>query len=324
MRSMSAPRLKQYANKSENPKPQSFLRTLLVIAVVAFATIFIVGLIVGSVGGFDNSCVARIQLNGEITYGPGNGLFESGDTAEEIMQQFKTANADPRVGAILFEINSPGGSAVASKEIYDELMESEKPVVAYLKEVAASGGYYVASPAHTIIANPNTITGSIGARATLLNYEQLFEKIGLKQESIQSGEKKDIGAGYREMTEEERALMEELIGETANNFAEDVRNARGERLNPEGYEDVLDARILTAKQALRIGMVDEIGGRARAEKKAAELAEMDSENGISFCEFKAQGGLLEWLSGTSAGFGTGFAKTFVSELQKERLTLQYR
>ncbi len=346
------PKLKQFASgtpvetrsqplpetAAASPAPQkqpSFFKTLLKLAALAFAAIFVVGLLfallgsaAGGFGGtaFGGTCIARIQLNGEIAYSSSGGLFASETTAEELMQEIEKADEEGRVGAILLEVNSPGGSAVASKDLFDALQNAKKPSVAYLKEVAASGGYYVASAADYIVANPNTVTGSIGARTSLLNYAQLFEKLGLKEESIQSGELKDIGAGYRNLTEEERGILQELILEIGDNFAEDVYAAREKKLDKTLFSKYLDARVLTASQALKAGLVDEIGGKADAESQAVTLAKPDAREGeaLPFCEFKPKRGLLDLLYGAAGGFGTEFAKGLKSELQRTSTGAEYK
>jgi protease-4 len=220
-------------------------------------------------------CVGVVSVEGEIgAESSGGGLFS---TPTSFLQSFENAESNPEIKSILLYVNSPGGDAVASEEIYSAIMNSSKPVVAYLGSEAASGGYYVASATDYIIANQHTLTGSIGARFSFLNYAGLLEKLGLNESSIKSGALKDIGAPYRNMTPEEQGLLQSMISETAKGFADDVRKGRGSKLNEQKFEKILDARILGAREALDIGLIDQIGGRTDAVRKAAELGGLKGE-----------------------------------------------
>ncbi len=242
------------------------LAILLGIAILSAAAIWALE----GVTGF--SCVSVLRIDGPIgleSLGPGTA------SARAITQKIEDFDAGTSP-ALLIEINSPGGSAVASAEIYEALRATNKTTVAYLSEIAASGGYYSAAGTDYVVANPNAITGSIGALTGLINYEELFQKIGLRQEAIKSGDLKDIGAPYRNMTEKERQLLQELIDETAARFIADVRTGRAGKLTP-AFESMLDARILSAQSAKNAGLVDQIGSRKAALQKAAELGGLDTQ-----------------------------------------------
>ncbi len=259
-----------------------------------------------------SDCVGVLRVDGEIAVDGASGVFAvSSASSTELVKLIQQAKGDERIKSLLVEINSPGGSAVASKDIYDALRDTGKPSVAYLSEVAASGGYYVASGANWIVANPNTLTGSIGAKAELLNYEALFQKLGLRDEAIKSGELKDIGAGYRNMTDEERAILQSIIDEAFENFRDDVKTGRGEKVNNAFFAEVLDARVLTAKQALRAGLVDEIGGRKIALQKAASLGEIEGSGEPEECALEPpESPLTDLLSQLGTSFGKGIASAF--------------
>ncbi len=252
----------------------------------------------GSKPSFVSNCLAVIDVKGEISVqGAGGGFSSEGASSDEIVRQIEAASGDTSVSAIFLDIDSPGGSAVASKDIYDSLVEYKKPIVAYIGEVGASGGYYAASAADRIFANPNAITGSIGARASLLNYEGLFGKLGLREESVKSGALKDMGSGTRNLTDEERALFSEMINETFEGFEADVRKARAGKLSPL-FESVIDGRILTAKRALDAGLIDEIGSKKAALRSAAALANLSVKEGElpEVCSFARAQGLRELFS----------------------------
>lgn len=248
-------------------------------------------------------CVSTLSISGEISL-EGPSLFSSTPSARTWIEKIKTweSSSSP---VLLLDINSPGGGAVASKELYDALMASKKPVVSYLGEVAASGGYYAAAGTDFIVANPHTLTGSIGARAEILNYEQLFQKIGLRSESVQSGRLKDIGAGYRNMTTEERAILQSIIVELHQNFIKDVKEGRGANLTP-AFEQVTDSRVLSATQAKAAGMVDAIGSRKDALQKAGALGNLGEEP--SECPLDAP----DPFNQAFQSFGSGFARGLVA------------
>ncbi len=254
-----------------------------------------------------SKCVGVVPLEGEIVSEKG---FAAGQiSSADVVAAVEEANGNAEVSALLLEINSGGGSAVASKEIYDALAESEKPVVAYIGEIGASGAYYAASATDYVVANPNSITGSIGARATILNYEELFNKLGLRQENIKTGELKDIGEGYRNLTGKERGLLQALLNETFENFRDDVKKGREGKLNNGLFNELLDARVLSAKQSLKAGLVDEIGSRKKALEKAAGLGKIKFEHAaeIRECELIQRNSLLDVLSSLSASFGRSVA-----------------
>ncbi len=259
----------------------------------------------------ESSCVSVLHIDGPIalqSLGPGT------TGARDIVRVVEEFDAGAS-NALLVEINSPGGSAVASAEIYDALRSTNKTTVAYLSEVAASGGYYSAAGTGYIVANPNSITGSIGAVTDLINYEELFQKIGLRQEAIKSGELKDIGAPYRNMTDKERALLQELINQTAARFIADVRAGRSGKLTP-AFETLLDARIVSAQGALDAGLVDEIGSRKSALKKAAALAGMETDATPYECDVTPEApAFSDLFYGIGSSLGQGFLHGVQSQSQ---------
>ncbi len=202
-------------------------------------------------------------------------LYESDD----IISQLKRHRKNGSVGAIILHIESPGGTVGASQEIYQEILrtreEYDLPVFASLGGIAASGGYYIASACEKIYANPGTITGSIGVILNFPNMEELFSKIGLRFTVIKTGEYKDIGSSFREMTEEEKTILQDMIDDVFDQFVEAVVDGRleaiGEILSlPKDAEnkkalvtekvyELADGRVFSGRQALDYGLVDELG-----------------------------------------------------------------
>ncbi|ADL08889.1 signal peptide peptidase SppA [Thermosediminibacter oceani] len=248
---------------------------VLVIASVIAAFALGPGREEGSTAAEDNM-VGVINLEGVITGGSGDAFLSSG--SDHIVHQLHEASQDPSIKALVIRINSPGGSAAASQEIYQEVLkvkEAGKKVVVSMGDVAASGGYWVASAADKIVANPATITGSIGVIMEFQNVEGLFEKLGLKVNVIKSAEHKDIGSPTRPMTEEERAIFQGMVDDIYNQFIDVV--AKGRKMDREKVKELADGRIFTGRQAKELGLVDELGNFYDALKIAAELAGIEGE-----------------------------------------------
>lgn len=253
-------------------------------------------------------CVYPVKLHGSMTID--GSAFSPGASLESVLSQIEAAESDSSAAAILLDVNSGGGSPSASKDLYEAIANANKPVVAYFNDAAASGAYYASAPADYIVSNPNALTGSLGARFTLLNYADLFEELGLSEYSIQSGELKDMGAGYRNLTAEEEALLQEIADELAANFHADVQAARGDKLTSY-YQDALDARVLSASQALRAGLVDEVASRKRAIEKAAEL----SGGNAVLCDVPEEFSLGRLFSSMGSAFASGFKNGFAASAE---------
>jgi len=212
--------------------------------------------------------VAVIRLDGTISSTPGDALMVQGITPGRVVALLEQA-ADPAIKAVVVSVNSPGGSVVASDEIYHALVKFDKPVVIWMGETAASGGYYISCGGDYVFAHPDTLTGSIGVISQFLNAEELMQKVGVDAVVITSGPVKDIGSPFREMTEEEQALWKGIIDETYEGFVELVAQARD--LPVEQVRELADGSVYTGRQALKLGLVDGVGTLDDAIAKAAEL-----------------------------------------------------
>lgn len=213
----------------------------------------------------ENNRIGVIEIKGTIT--------SSQDTVKDI----KKFRKDASIRAILVRIDSPGGAVGPSQEIYAEIRRTVpgKPVVASMGAVAASGGYYIASAASHIVANPGTITGSIGVIIHFPNLRELFEKVGYQMTTVKSGRFKDIGNPGREMTPEEKELIQATIDETYAQFVKDVAKARN--LPEEDVRKVADGRIIMGEKAKELKLVDQLGNFEDAVAKATELGQIEGE-----------------------------------------------
>ena len=181
--------------------------------------------------------------------------------SQYITNQVKKFRQDKRIRGIILRIDSPGGAVGPSQEIYDEVLktrESGKTIYASMGALAASGGYYIASAAEKIFANPGTLTGSIGVIMVFSNAKGLMEKIGLQPEIVKAGEYKDIGSPARAMTQKERNLLQSVVTDVHQQFIEAV--ASGRDISVAEVTKIADGRILTGRQAYSLNLVDQIGG----------------------------------------------------------------
>ncbi|MCP4538376.1 MAG: signal peptide peptidase SppA [Chloroflexi bacterium] len=241
--------------------------------------------------------VAVIRLDGSISSGSAEDYFSSqGITPELVNDLLEQAAANPDIKSVVVRVNSPGGSVVASDEIYRAFLEFDKPIVIWMGDMAASGGYYIACGSDYVFAHPDTLTGSIGVISQFLSVEELMSKVGVDAVIITSGPNKDIGSPYREMTEEEQALWGEIIDEVYDGFVEIVAQARDIPLDD--VRELADGRVYTGRQALERGLVDELGVPDNAISKAAELGGIEGEPRV--IELESMPSFLDTLYGFQA------------------------
>ena len=208
---------------------------------------------------------------------------------------------DPLIKAIVLRIDSPGGGVAASQEIYNAVKrvrtEKQKTVVASMGTVAASGGYYIAVASDRILANPGTLTGSIGVIMQLANFEELMDKIGVKNFVIKSGRYKDVGSPFRMMGEEERNLLQSVMDDAHRQFIEVV--AEGRALDVADVETLADGRVLTGQQAKDVLLVDELGDLKDAVRLAAEMTGLKGTPPV--VETPRQFSIRDWFFGALFG-----------------------
>ncbi len=179
--------------------------------------------------------------------------------SKNFLDQLDKFKENKNIKAIVIKINSPGGAVVPSQEIYREILKvkKKKPVYAYFQSVAASGAYYIASACNKIVANPGTITGSIGVIIEFTNFDKLFNKLGINAVVIKSGKFKDVGNPFRPVTEDDKKLLQNVINSIYNQFLTDV--SKGRKIPVEKLRKIADGRIFTGTQALKLKLVDSLG-----------------------------------------------------------------
>lgn len=222
--------------------------------------------------------IALIDIHGTITDSqPSAPIFGQPQDSmmKRVLDQLALARADDSVGAVVLKIDSPGGSVTASDIIYRELVkfkkDTGKKVVAALMDTAASGGYYVALPADTIVAHPTTVTGSIGVIMYSFDVSGLMKKIGVAVEPVKSAAKKDIGSPFRPSSPAEKQVLQAIINEMYVTFLARV-SANRKGISPATLKRMTDGRIFTASQAKRAGFIDDIGYLDKAFAQAARLS----------------------------------------------------
>ncbi len=205
-------------------------------------------------------------------------------TPEAIRDQLRQAAEDERVKAVIFEVNSPGGGVVPIDQIHENIQEfketTDKPVVVSMDATAASGGYYIATAADRIVANANTLTGSLGVIFSYLNFEEAADKLGLQEEVVKSGPYKDIGSFIREPTEEELEILQTYVDEGYDRFVQVI--VEGRSLPEEEVRELADGRIYSGLQAESLGLVDELGDLERAAEISRELAGLEKATVVRY------------------------------------------
>ncbi len=235
----------------------------------------------GGFGPVANERILSLSLQGPISAGSSGGVFADGGSASSVRARLLAAAEDRRTRGILLRINSPGGTVGTSQEVYRairKVQEAGKPVVVAMQDVAASGGYYIASAADKVYANPGTLTGSIGVILQGLDVSQLIDTLGIAAKTYKTGEFKDILSPYRPETQAEADFLQELVDNTLEQFITDVAAGRQRleseveaildpdviplrrEMDIEQVRTLADGRIFTGSQALELGLIDALGG----------------------------------------------------------------
>ena len=219
--------------------------------------------------------ILLISVQGTISDMPQKGVIRSSPSmVQQIVSQLKKAEKDERIRAVLFKINSPGGTIIASDVLYHEISSYREKtgakIIVSMMDVAASGAYYMSLPADMIMAHPTTITGSVGVIFLRPKVGGLMDKIGLGVDVIKFGKNKDMGSPFRDSTEEEKDIMQKTVNDFGERFIRLVQKHR--KLKEKSMGEISTARIFTADEALKQGLVDKIGYLSDAVKEAKMLA----------------------------------------------------
>lgn len=262
--------------------------------IFAFSMLILFGMVLGDLMAgiikIETGNIAIIKIIGEISGSP--PLFGSGTSSETVLENLDKADKDPNVKAIFLEINSPGGTVVASKEIAQKLESINKTKVAFIREEGASGAYWVASAADKIVAFPLSITGSIGVSSSYLEFSGLFDKYGIGYVRLVSGEQKDIGTPYRKPTQEEISDFQKIINAIYEDFVKDV--ARYRKMDVDRVKSLADGRVYLGKDAKDLGLVDYLGDKDFALNMTKSMANLTEIYTVGYTK---QASIMDIISG---------------------------
>lgn len=281
------------------------------LSVMAIFAIGMLAIFSTSLGG----TIAVIPIQGQIGYGSANVLGGSVVNPDTIKEQIKTAESDSSVSAILLDINSPGGTPVASEEIMNEVKNCKKPVVSWISDSGASGAYLAATGSDKIVASNSSMVGSIGVIMDLTNLSDLYEKLGVNRSSITAGKYKDMGADYKDLTPEEQSILQSMVDENYDNFMTIV--AENRKLSKEYVASIAEGRIYTGKQAKKLKLIDEIGGKQQALDIAAKLGGIHGSYEV--ITMKSPQSFDDILSTISSKIGYSIGKGMGSLLEEDTL-----
>ena len=264
---------------------------LLFLSVFGFLAVIILSLFVGIDVESLSGNVALIPIHGAIVgTEDSESLFESVTSSPEAIEFIEKADSNPNIKAIILEINSPGGSAVASEEIANAVKKANKTTVAWIRETGASGAYWVASASDYIVANRASITGSIGVLASYLEFAGLLDSYNVTYRRLVSGKYKDIGSPFKEMTDEEKALFQQNLDIIRDYFVSEV--AKNRNLNKKDVDKIANGLFYLGVQAKELGLVDELGSK----DEVISYIEKKEKIKVEVVEYKKEKTLLDVLS----------------------------
>lgn len=274
------------------PEPKRPIRTALTlvgILAAAFAAFAVLTTFVLQADRLGGEKVAVVRIEGVIL------------DSREAIEDLRRYRGNPGIKAIVLRIDSPGGGVVPSQEIYAEVRKTRADgkvkLVTSMGNVAASGGYYIAAATDKIVANPGTLTGSIGVIMELANIKSLMEKVGVESVVIKSGRHKDLASPFRTMSEEDRSILQGVLDDVHDQFIQAVAAGRG--LEFEQVRELADGRIFTGRQAKKIRLVDELGDLQDAIKLAARMVGITGEPQV--VETKKRFSIRDLLENTFSG-----------------------
>ncbi len=270
--------------------------------IILIITTICISIFKGSASSILGDRIAVVRIDGTIL------------KTKDLLKWIETLKRDKNVKGVLLRINSGGGGAASSQELYDALrdLSRKKPLITSIGSVAASGGLMVAMSSEYIVANPSSVVGSIGVRMSIPQIQGLLAKIGVHQESLTTGTFKDTGAIDRPLTEEERVYLQSLLHDMYNQFVNLV--AEGRKIPVEKIEAIADGRVFTGREAKELGLIDELGGQNKALEKLYALTKVSSETPLQ--EMPDPEALLEKLAQSFSKISLSLLQNFTQEEQQ--------
>jgi protease-4 len=275
---------------------------LICLTLISFISALIIGVFIGSSDLEPAGNIAKIDVEGAIMQSADDSFMgEGGADADDIVELIERADNNPEVKAILLEINSPGGSAVASYEIADAVKKANKTTVAVIREVGASGAYWVASATDHVIANPMSITGRIGVISSYLDFSGFINRYNVSYQRLVSGYKKDMMTPFRPMNDDEEKLMQDNLDTIRAYFVNAV--AKNRNMSVDDVNTLADGRFYLGVDAKELGLIDDLGGMDDA------IAWIEKKEGITaeIANYETPKTFMESLLGTKASNNVGYA-----------------
>ncbi|MFH1638251.1 MAG: signal peptide peptidase SppA [Candidatus Woesearchaeota archaeon] len=262
--------------------------------------------------GFDvGKKIPVVEIKGLITYDGSSSFLMQATSSKEIIKQLGKYEADESVKGVILEINSNGGTVVASKSLADAVSRMQKPVVAVVGESAASGAYWVAAASDAIVADELSMVGSVGVLGSYLQFSGLMDKYGVEYERVVAGKYKDVGSPFKELTDDEEKMLQGKVDMIQDTFSEEIANYR--HLNYGVKERIATGEFFLGKEAISLGLVDELGGMGNALNITRGLAN-DTDAQLYFKPEPSRffDKLLGFSSQASYYFGRGFGREFLA------------
>jgi len=293
-------------------KKKSRWKTIIIILIIFFIISWILSSVISLFFDLERPTgnIALIPIKGVITVEGVQSLGIKGASSTEIIEFIQKADKDPSIKAILLEINSPGGGAVASKEIADAVKRTNKTTYALIREIGASGGYWIASATDHIIASELSITGSIGVIASYIEFEGLLRKYNMTYQRLIAGKYKDIGDPFKTLTFDEREILQSKLNKMHDYF---IRSVAANRNMPVGrVREIATGEFYLGSEALDLGLIDTLGDKETAKELIKQQLNLTV---VEFAEYEKPKTLIEMLTGVFSenffliGKGIGYALT---------------
>jgi protease IV len=292
---------------------------ILILMALGFMALLFISLFSGDIESAGGN-VALIPIEGVITGTDDSGfLFDDTVSSLDTIKLIEKAGRNPNIKAVILQINSPGGSPVASEEIANAILKINKTTVAWIRESGTSGAYWIASASDHIVASRMSITGSIGVIASYLEFPGFLGRYNITYRRLVAGDYKDIGSPYKEMTPEEERALQNMLDEMRDYFVNEV--AKNRRMNKRDIEKAANGLFYLGSEAKQLGLVDELGG------KEAAIAYIEQKEGITavIAEYKTEKGLFEILSGVlnekSFNVGRGIGSSLIGRSSPNQLII---
>ena len=293
----------------KSQKPKTWIAAIIIGSIFLLSILLLPLFFALSPSKLSTGNVAVIEIRGVITEDGSSTLGDYTASAGEIISYIEDADSDPSIKAIVIDINTPGGSAVASDEIAQAIKRAEKPTVAFIHEMGTSGGYWIASATDTIIANRMSITGSIGVIASYLEFSGLMEEYGITYQRMVAGKYKDVGTPFKQSTSEEQQLLQSKLDKIHEFFIQEIADNR--ELSKAEVKRLATGEIFLGEEALKLCLVDKLGDKQALE---SHLNEIGIKN-VEYTYYQREPTLFELISGVTAehfffmGKGIGSAMT---------------